>query len=104
MVCVNLRPARRLVTLALAAVLLLPSALHSQNLSSGSINGTVTDETGAALPGVTVTAASPALQVQQVTTVTDEEGRYRLIDLPRGTYQLRYELSGFRPLAARDSS
>ena len=50
-----------------------------------SIVGVVTDESGAMLPGVTVTATSPALQVPSVTTVTDERGEYRLTPLPIGT-------------------
>ena len=70
----------------------------AQNLSSSSIDGTVTDQTGGALPGVTVTVASAALQIAQLTTVTDTEGRYRVIDLPRGTYQVRFELQGFKAL------
>ena len=55
----------------------------------GRVNGTVTDNTGAILPGVTVTATSPALQVPQLTAVTDGQGLYRFPDLPRGAYQLQ---------------
>jgi hypothetical protein len=84
--------------LALAALLALASPAVAQNLTSGSIDGIVSDETGGSLPGVTVTATSRALQVPQITAVTDGQGRYRLIDLPPGTYQLRFELSGFQPL------
>src|SRR5438128_3622420 len=54
--------------LFLALACALPSA--AQNLSSSSIDGTVTDQTGGALPGVTVTIASPALQVAQLATVS----------------------------------
>ena len=43
--------------------------------SDASIIGQVTDQSGAVLPGVTVTATSPALQVPQVTAVTNERGR-----------------------------
>ncbi|MET0211631.1 MAG: carboxypeptidase-like regulatory domain-containing protein, partial [Vicinamibacterales bacterium] len=50
--------------------------------AAGSIIGKVTDQTGAVLPGVTVTATSPALQVPQVTAVTNELGEYRLAPLP----------------------
>lgn len=60
---------------------------HAQNLTSAGIDGFVSDDSGAALPGVTVTASSPALQVQQVATITDGQGRYRFIDLPRGSYR-----------------
>jgi len=47
-----------------------------------SIIGQVTDQSGAVLPGVTVTATSPALQVPQVTAVTNEVGEFRLSPLP----------------------
>src|SRR5262245_1272857 len=62
-----------------------------------SIIGQVTDQSGAVLPGVTVTATSPALQVPQVTAVTNEVGEYRLAPLPIGTFEVAFELSGFRP-------
>jgi hypothetical protein len=62
--------------------------------TTGSISGTVTDNTGALLPGVTVTATSPALIVSQ-TSVTNEHGVYRFPSLPPGTYALKYQLSGF---------
>src|SRR2546427_12772135 len=64
----------------------------AQNLSSSSIDGTVTDQTGGALPGVTVTVASAALQIAQLTTGTDAAGRYRAIDHPCGTDRARVEL------------
>jgi hypothetical protein len=57
------------------------------------IIGQVTDGTGAVLPGVTVTATSPALQVPSVVTVTDERGDYRLSPLPIGIYTVTYELA-----------
>ena len=41
---------------------------------------------GAVLPGVTVTATSPALQVPSVVDVTNERGEYRLTPLPIGVY------------------
>lgn len=62
---------------------------------AASIVGQVTDESGAALPGVTVTATSPALQVQSVVAVTDERGEYRITSLPIGVYAVEYALSGF---------
>ncbi len=61
----------------------------------GRINGVVTDESGAVLPGVTVTATSPALIQTQVAT-TGEDGNYRLIALPPGVYTVSFELSGFQ--------
>ncbi len=88
--------------MALALSVALAASAGAQNLSSGSIDGIVSDNSGAALPGVTVTASSPALQVKQVSGVTDAEGRYRLIDLPRGTYQIDFEIAGFQPLRRAD--
>ncbi len=86
-------------TAAIACVLAVFAArAQAQNLTSAGIDGVVSDDSGAALPGVAVTASSPALQVQQVSTVTDGQGRYRFIDLPRGTYALKFELAGFDPL------
>src|SRR6188472_2488561 len=65
--------------------------------STGTIQGRVQDAQGAVLPGVTVTATSPAL-IQPQTTVTSETGNYRLPAVPPGTYELSYELSGFNKL------
>src|SRR6188474_3944865 len=70
--------------------------------STGSIIGQVTDQSGAVLPGVTVTATSPALQVPSVVAVTNEQGEYRLAPLPIGVYQVSYELAGFRPAQRPD--
>ena len=63
---------------------------------AASLIGQVTDPSGAVLPGVTVTATSPALQVPQVTDVTNTQGEYRLAPLPVGVYALEFELAGFR--------
>ena len=60
----------------------------------GSLRGTVKDEQGAAMPGVTVTATSPALLTPSV-AVSADDGSYRVINLPPGTYTLSAELTGF---------
>jgi hypothetical protein len=64
-------------------------------IERGRLTGLVTDAQGAVLPGVTVTAASPALIGTQV-AVTESDGRYRFPALPPGRYVLTFELSGFR--------
>jgi hypothetical protein len=97
------RPAKGHHAAVLTAVLLtmfLGSAAPAlaQFVSTSSIEGTVTDDSGGALPGVSVTLSSPALQVGQKVDVTNAEGHYRFPQLPAGTFQLRYELSGFQPL------
>ena len=82
----------RSASAAVLSLLLVSPAAFAQ--TTGSINGTITDNTGAVLPGVTVTATSPALMGTQV-AVSNEQGVYRFPALPTGTYALKYELSGF---------
>jgi hypothetical protein len=65
--------------------------------STGTIQGRVADAQGAVLPGVTVTATSPAL-IQPQTTVTSETGNYRFPAVPPGNFELTYELAGFNTL------
>src|SRR5262249_23019353 len=76
------------LTLILALVCAIPLSAQTQY---GSIRGTVTDQSEAALPGVTVTLSSAALLVEQ-TTVSDGVGQYRFEQLPVGTYKITYEL------------
>src|SRR5262245_12060106 len=92
-------PRMLVATSAVALAAWLPAGtVAAQNITSSSIDGVVTDQSGATLPGVTVTITSPALQVPQLTSTTDTQGFYRFIDLPRGTYQLRFDLQGFDPV------
>jgi hypothetical protein len=77
---------------ALVLALLFASSADAQ--TTGSITGTVTDTTNALLPGVRVTATSPAQMGAQV-AVTNEQGQYRFPSVPIGTYTLKYELAGF---------
>src|SRR5580765_321687 len=85
---------RRTLALIVALLCVIPLSAQTQY---GSIRGTVTDQSEAALPGVTVTLSSPALLVEQ-TSVSDGVGQYRFEQLPVGTYKLRFELSGFQAL------
>jgi hypothetical protein len=82
---------------ALALALALLAAPASAQIGQGRITGVVTDAQGAVLPGVTVTATSPALIGTQ-TAVTEADGRYRFPSLPSGVYKLRFELAGFSTL------
>ncbi len=67
----------------------------AQTTMISGIEGRVTDQTGGTAPGVTVTISSPALQLRTMTTVTDENGRYRFTALPVGVYAMVFELQGF---------
>ena len=89
---------RSFVTAAISLVVLLACAgpALAQGTTTGAIVGTLTDSTGAVLPGVTMTISGPSLQGSR-TTVTDELGVYRFRNVPPGTdYKLVAQLSGFR--------
>jgi outer membrane receptor protein involved in Fe transport len=78
--------------LLLSLVVSLP--LFAQS-STGSISGTVKDDSGAALPGVTVTATNAATGVSR-STVTNASGYYQLALLPPATYSVEATLEGFQ--------
>ena len=86
-----------LVLLALLTALLFaaPTEAGAQT-GTATLTGIVTDETGGALPGVTVTATNQATNVEH-TTVTNEAGNYTITPLTVGSYVIRAELPGFRP-------
>ena len=98
------RERRRWLILGGVAGLFIASAgaALAQSSSSATINGTVKDNTGGALPGVTVTITSPGLQVPQLNTISEADGTYRFSDLPAGVYRVRFELQGFKPFIRED--
>src|SRR5262249_61325807 len=73
---------------------LLPSIARAQT-GAASITGLVTDQTGAALPGVTITAKNQSTDVPYV-VASNEAGNYTITSLPVGTYIVTPELQGFR--------
>lgn len=79
----------------LALSLALAAPLWAQAADTGSLRGRITDNTGGALPGVTVTAESSAVMGGSLVAVTSDEGLYRFPSLPPGVYTLRFELQGF---------
>ena len=79
--------------IGLVLVVVTAASVAAQDFR-GRINGVVTDNTGAVLPGVTVTAVSSAL-IQPQVQITGADGSYRLIALPAGLYTLSFELPGF---------
>ncbi len=91
-------PSRRVCRAALAMLLqlgLAGPALAQSTAVNGTIEGTVTDNTGAVLPGVTVTVTSPDTGAERV-AVTNESGLYRATLLPLGGYRVVAELQGFK--------
>src|SRR5207244_13114884 len=92
------RSMRRIVfgiALICGSVLLLPAPSHAQGTSTGAVAGTAKDASGGVLPGVTVEASSPALIEKTRTTVTDDKGEYKIIELRPGTYTVTFTLTGF---------
>ena len=86
----------RMVCTALILASLLTGAAFAQQ-TTGTINGRVSDESGALIPGVEVALTSPAVQGEK-TTLTDEAGNYRFLLLPPGVYTVTYQLAGFQKL------
>ena len=75
--------------------LLVANYVWAQGLPTGTLSGNVADEAGAGLPGVSVTATSPALQGSR-TTVTNVNGDWVMPNLPPGEYTVTIALSGFQ--------
>ena len=73
-------------------LLLLPANLPAQGLSG--ITGTVTDPSGAVVPGAKVTVTNTATNVSN-TAITTSVGTYTITDLTPGTYKVRVEAPGF---------
>ena len=74
-----------------------PVALGQTQQTTGVIEGTVTDVTGAPLPGVTVTLFNTGTQFDKV-VITNVEGAFQGVLLPFGSYRLTAELEGFSTL------
>jgi hypothetical protein len=77
-----------------------PTALHAQAL--GSIAGAVKDASDAVLPGVVVEASSPVLIEKSRSVVTDGRGQFSIVNLPPGTYNVSFSLSGFSTIKQQD--
>ena len=80
-------------------VFLCPSSLYAQ--VAGTISGYVLDQSGAAMPGATVTAESAGQQLVR-STHTNATGFFDLQALPRGTYLVKVEMAGFETHIQKD--
>jgi hypothetical protein len=77
------------------SLVLFGHTANAQGLQTGTITGIVSSQDAAPLPGVTVTATSPALQEARE-SVSDVNGVYYLRALPPGTYTVQFTLAGFQ--------
>src|SRR5262245_49676780 len=79
----------------LIGMLIMSSVETIGQLTTGTITGTVTDQTGAAVPGATVTLKNTDTGISR-TAQTRENGKYEALSLPTGSYEISASLSGFR--------
>ena len=77
--------------------LLFAHAGAAAQIATATLGGVVRDETGGAMPGVTITVRSAATGAVRTAT-TDSSGRYRVTTLDPGEYEVRAELANFRPV------
>ena len=92
------RSGRLLAAVALA-IGVGPLTAYTQN--SASLVGKVMDASSGVMPG-SPSGYSPALQVPQMTTTTDTDGTYRIVQLPVGVYTVKFELQGFQSYVQTD--
>ena len=83
----------------LAVLVLAPGTALAQDAAS--ITGSVTDDTGGFLPGVTIDVQGPSILAPR-TAVTDFAGIYAVTNLPSGTYTVTFELAGFNTVVRED--
>src|ERR1700761_2538111 len=80
-------------------LLLSPATYLTAQTAAGTIAGTVTDASGAVIPGATVTIENPVSGLSR-TTKTDASGQYRFTNLPFNPYHLSAHAEGFSPFTA----
>ena len=88
---------KRVILLTLTWLICAGTAL-AQGVQTGGIRGVVQDQQDRAIPGATVTVTSSALLGPR-SAVTDGGGRYSLVALPPGSYEIKFELRGFVTIA-----
>ncbi len=94
----------RILRLILALMILafFVTGTLAQSVTTGSISGIVTDQSGAAVPDITVTATSPNL-IQPQSATTGPDGRYSIFNLPPGKYTVTAEAQkGFAKIQQRN--
>ena len=91
-------PTRKLLRLVAALCLVagLSSAPSRAQVAGGTIEGIITDPSGAVISGAHVTVTDPVTGVSR-SSVTNAAGHYALANLPPSTYSLTVEVQGFSP-------
>ena len=87
----------KIISLGLLAPFLFVGLLWAQQTDRGTITGTLTDESGAVVPGVAVTAVNTATGVATSAT-TNDVGLYTILNQPVGGYSVSFTKQGFKGL------
>jgi carboxypeptidase family protein len=91
----------RFVPIFIIFIALIRAASAQTQITTGVIRGTVTDATGASLPGVTVEARHLDTNLVRM-QVTDTDGRFVFLQLPPGPYQITFTLPGFATMVQQN--
>jgi hypothetical protein len=94
------RPSLRFLTTLALLTLFVPGLSRAQD-ATARITGTITDSTGAVIPGVQVTVTNAATQISREAT-TDHDGFYQVLALPIGNYKVTATRDGFRTVESTD--
>jgi hypothetical protein len=86
------------ILIATTAIALWSAPASAQSSPTGTLTGTILDPSGGVLPGVTVTAKNEQTGLTQ-TTISGGEGDWRIPALPTGTYEVTFELDGFKKIS-----
>ncbi len=81
---------------ALAALLAVTSIYAVAQDTSARLSGTVSDSSGAVVPGATLTLVNSATGTEVAHATSDDHGNYIALQLPPGNYKLVVEAAGFR--------
>src|SRR5215475_14656743 len=87
------------VSLVLSLLLSSTSLIAQEISTTGSIGGTVTDQTGAVIPGAKVTVSGP---IGERTTTSNDRGLFEVSGLVPGNYKVTAEQSGFKKTIVSD--
>src|SRR5713226_6265128 len=92
---------RLAIALLFAAFLAMPRAAHAVGETTGRLIGRVTEaQTGASVPGATITVSNPGLGAP-IQTTTSEDGSFDVANLPYGAYDVEISYAGVKPIRRR---
>src|SRR5437868_1202340 len=89
-----MRSSKAALVLLLLLCLIFPASVLIAQTATGQANGTVTDQSGAFVPGATVTLTNQATGIES-RAITNDSGYYILINVQPGVYRIKAEKPGF---------